>query len=455
MGRLFWKFFFAFWLALLAAGLGVGVAVWLHNKANAEFDSGIDLGPPAVHLVRSSSLILRYSGLTALKDFLQQSRDDPMVELYVVDAQGGDLLGRPVSPQILAQARAQAASGHRPVVALEMPAGNGQSYLFFAVRHPPVAGAGIRPLRPRPPSPLFPIAAGIIASLVFSALLAWYFSKPIRSLQSALGAAAQGDLGQRIAPRMGGRHDELADLGQLYDHMAERLRALMDAQQRLLHDVSHELRSPLARLQAAIGLARQDPTKMEATLDRLEREAMRLDDLVGELLTLSRLEAGTGGAELESVDLVELAEAIAEDARFEAETAFRELRFQGSGTALAEVQGELLSRAFENVIRNGIKYTQINTAVEVEASLTDDGEHFQLRVADRGPGVPDQELGSIFEPFYRGRNGHSTTGYGLGLAIAIRAVEAHGGTLMAQNREGGGLVVEVRVPLHGRRPVTA
>jgi len=452
MGRLFWKFFFTFWLALLAAGLGVGVAVWLHNQANAELDSGIDRGPPAVHLVRSSSLILKYSGVAALKAFLQQSRDDPLVELYVVDANGQDLLGREVQPHVLAQAKAQAVSGQQPVVALEMMASDGKAYLFFAARRPQAAGEDLRPMRPRPPSPLFPIAAGIIASLVFSALLAWYFSKPIRSLRSALGAAAQGDLGQRIAARMGGRHDELADLGQLYDHMAERLRALMDAQQRLLHDVSHELRSPLARLQAAIGLARQDPTKMEATLDRLEREAMRLDDLVGELLTLSRLEAGTVGTDLESVDLVELAEAIAEDARFEAETAFRELSFQGSGTALAEVQGELLSRAFENVIRNGIKYTRINTAVEVEASLTADGKHFRLMVADRGPGGPDQELESIFEPFYRGRNGHATAGYGLGLAIAIRAVEAHGGTLLAHNREGGGLVVEVRVPLHGRQP---
>jgi two-component system OmpR family sensor kinase len=295
---------------------------------------------------------------------------------------------------------------------------------------------------------LWPITAGILASLLFSALLAWYLSKPIRSLRTALGAAAKGDLAIRIAARMGRRRDELADLGREYDHMADRLRALMEAQRRLLHDVSHELRSPLARLQAAIGLARQDPTKMEATLERVERESVRLDDLVGELLTLSRLEAGTEGALQETVDLVELAEAIAEDARFEARAAGRELRFQGEGQALTKVNGELLSRAFENVIRNGVKFTPEDSVVEVVAKLDGDGRHFHLVVMDRGPGVPEKDLDAIFEPFYRGRNGQSVSGYGLGLAIAIRAVEAHGGWVRARNRDGGGLVVEVNVPLH-------
>lgn len=454
MGRLFWKFFFTFLLALLTAGLGVGIAVWWHNKPEGK-GQGIDRGPPAVLLVQSASLSLKYGGVPAMQTFLQQWRHDPMMVLYAVDEFGQDQLGRSVPPVALAEARAQAEAqtlaqaqaGNQPPVAMQIQAGDGHSYLFFATQNVEPGNARPPPHRPRPPSPIWPITAGILASLLFSALLAWYLSKPIRSLRTALGAAAKGDLDIRIAARMGRRRDELADLGREYDHMADRLRALMDAQRRLLHDVSHELRSPLARLQAAIGLARQDPAKMEATLERIERESVRLDDLVGELLTLSRLEAGTEGARRETVDLVELAEAIAEDARFEAQAARRELRFQGEGQAMAEVNGELLSRAFENVIRNGVKYTRDDSVVEVTAKLDEDGGHFHLLVMDRGPGVPEQDLDAIFEPFYRGRNGQSASGYGLGLAIAIRAVEAHGGWVRARNRNGGGLVVEVNLPL--------
>lgn len=452
MGRLFWKFFFAFWLALLTAGLGVGIAVWWHNKPTGEAGQGLDRGPPAVLLVQSVSLSLKYGGMPAMQAFLQQWRHDPMMVLYAVDESGRDFLGRSVPPVALAEARAQAKTqaqaDKRPPVALEIQTGDGHAYLFFATQNADTRGARPPPHSPRPPSPLWPITAGILASLLFSALLAWYLSKPIRSLRTALGAAAKGDLDIRIAARMGRRRDELADLGLEYDYMADRLRALMEAQRRLLHDVSHELRSPLARLQAAIGLARQDPSKMEATLERVERESVRLDDLVGELLTLSRLEAGTEGALREPIDLVELAEAIAEDARFEAQASRRELRFEGQGQAIVDVNGELLSRAFENVIRNGVKYTREESMVEVVAKLDKDGRHFQLLVMDRGPGVPEQDLEAIFEPFYRGRNGLSASGYGLGLAIAIRAVEAHGGWVRAQNRDGGGLVVEVNVPLN-------
>ncbi len=140
--------------------------------------------------------------------------------------------------------------------------------------------------------PLEPIAGGVVASLAFAALLAWYVSKPIRSLRRAFDAAAQGDLDVRIGDGMGRRRDELADLGRDFDRTAMQLKRLMDGQRRLLHDVSHELRSPLARLQAAVGLARQEPAQIDASMDRIEREAVRMDKLVDELLTLSRVEAG-------------------------------------------------------------------------------------------------------------------------------------------------------------------
>src|SRR5207249_6291638 len=163
-------------------------------------------------------------------------------------------------------------------------------YVLFVTRPP-----GPRPgPRPGPPPPIAPwefIVIGIVTSLVFSALLAWYLTRPIRNLRWAFDAAAAGRLETRVSPLMGRRRDEIADLGRDFDRMAQQLQNLVSAQRRLLHDVSHELRSPLARLQAAIGLARQQPAKLDTSLERIEREAMRLDSMVGEVLALARLES--------------------------------------------------------------------------------------------------------------------------------------------------------------------
>nr|MBP7446334.1 HAMP domain-containing protein [Zoogloea sp.] len=286
--------------------------------------------------------------------------------------------------------------------------------------------------------------------VLFSALLAWYLSKPIRSLRWALGAVAEGRLDARVRPLLGGRRDEIADLAEDFDRMAQQIQTLVGAQRRLLHDVSHELRSPLARVQAAVGLMRQDPAKLDVTVSRIEREAVRLDELVGQLLTLSRLDTDRRDTPREPVDLIDLASAIADDARFEAHALGRDLRFEGRGEAEALIWGELVQRAFENVIRNAVKYTADGTFVEVSALA--DGDVFRLRVGDRGPGVPADELESMFEPFHRGSNTGGASGFGLGLAIARRAIDAHGGAIHALNREGGGLLVEITLPLAADAP---
>ncbi|HQV09229.1 MAG TPA: ATP-binding protein, partial [Thauera sp.] len=165
----------------------------------------------------------------------------------------------------------------------------------------------------------------------------------------------------------------------------------------------------------------------------------------GELLTLSRLEAGGGDAPLESLDLMDLIAAIADDARFEAEASGRRLHFEGQGEAIARVRGELMHRAFENVIRNAVKYTAEGSQVDVTASVREGV--LQLCVGDRGPGLPESDLEAVFEPFHRGSNGQSAKGFGLGLAIARRAVETHGGQIRARNRDGGGLELEIMLPL--------
>ena len=228
--------------------------------------------------------------------------------------------------------------------------------------------------------------------------------------------------------------------------MAEQLQSLLGAQRRLLHDVSHELRSPLARLQMAVGLLQRSTEGADLACRRIEREVERLDALVGEVLTLARLESGRPAGAWQEVDVIGLLASVADDARFEARAQGRGLRFEGHPPALLLwAHGELLLRAFENVVRNAVKFTAEGSTVEIEARA--DADALRVRVADRGPGLSGAALQRVFEPFVRDESSGRTEGFGLGLAIARRAVEAHGGALSAQHREGGGLVLCFELPL--------
>ena len=292
-----------------------------------------------------------------------------------------------------------------------------------------------------------PIAAATLASLMFSMLLAWYFSRPIRALRQAFDAVAGGDLSPRFgATGKGKRNSELNDLGRDFDRMTARLRNLIDGQTRLLHDVSHELRSPLARLQAAIGLAHQQPEKLAASLERIERESVRMDKLVGELLTLARLEAGAIKASQEEISMAELLEQIADDARYEASSQQRSVVQEGEADVMVAGQADLLGRAIENVVRNAIKHSPDGGVVQLQSRTLPDARQLCIRVLDRGPGVAPADLDTIFQPFFRSSSA-SAEGHGLGLAIARHVIEAHGGNIKATNRADGGLCVEMTLPV--------
>jgi signal transduction histidine kinase len=305
---------------------------------------------------------------------------------------------------------------------------------------------GERPWGPRfqPLGPWVPIAAATLASLLFSVLLAWYFSRPIRALRQAFDAAAHGDLSPRFAKESGG--NELADLGRDFDRMTARLRSLIDGQTRLLHDVSHELRSPLARLQAAIGLAHQQPEKWSASMERIERESVRMDKLVGELLTLARLEAGAIKASQEEISMADLLDQIADDASYEAASQQRIVVQDGDADVQVIGQSDLLGRAIENVVRNAIKHSPDGGEVQLQTRVLPETRQLSIRVLDRGPGVSPADLDTIFQPFFRSANANAE-GHGLGLAIAQHVIEAHGGSIKASNRAGGGLCVEMILPV--------
>lgn len=298
----------------------------------------------------------------------------------------------------------------------------------------------------RRPNPLLPVIVGTLSSFLFSAVLAWYFAKPIRTLQNAFAALADGKLDTRIATAMGGRNDELADLGRDFDHMAVQLGGLITAQQRLLHDVSHELRSPLARMQLAIGLAQQQPDKIANTLARIERDSQRISDLVGELLVLSRLEAGVLKESKDEIELAELFADIVNDARFEAERKHVCINYLGIDNLSVQGYGELLHRAVENVLRNAVQHCKAGGEVTLSASFDRATARLSIHIDDDGPGVDEAHLALIFQAFFRNPQQAKSDSIGLGLTIAHSAITAHGGQIRAHNRPEGGLHVVIEIP---------
>jgi two-component system, OmpR family, sensor histidine kinase CpxA len=289
--------------------------------------------------------------------------------------------------------------------------------------------------------------------------LSWYLTKPIVRLRAATRKLAAGDLTARSGAPVSVRRDEVAGLTRDFDAMAERLEILVKAQSRLLNDISHELRSPLARLNVALGLARlREGAENADMLDRIELEASRLNELISRILTLARLEDGEQRVPQTPVALDEIVVSVTEDAEFEAQARHcHVLTVIADGDWKVRGNASLLHSAVENVVRNAIRYTQEGTSVEVELTSPDvpNGREAVLRVSDFGPGVPTDALEKLFEPFYRldDSRGRLTGGAGLGLAITERAVRFHGGRVAASNRPQGGLLVEIHLPLISARPL--
>jgi two-component system OmpR family sensor kinase len=458
LGRLFWKFFFFILLAQITATVGIGSILWLEARSHERTHSDVDDSPPAAFRVEAAAATLHFGGVDALRQLLTQQRRRAV---YAVDENEHELLNRPVPATALTQARVLIP--RTPAVVQEVPTADGHRYLLFQA--PPEGFDGknhidgeqtlrifegraryITAAPSRDLIPFLPMLAAIFASLIFAFLLAWYFAQPIRNLKQAFDAAAEGNLERRLSPAMGSRRDELSDLGRDFDRMTQKLRALMNSQRRLLHDVSHELRSPLARLQASIGLAMQQPEKMQESLQRIAREGGRIDKLVSELLTLSKLETGVMHTRIEAIDMQDLLVGIIDDAQFEASAKDCNVVWRGRVSRPVDGDPELLQRALENVLRNAVKYSPAGNEITLTTQLDEAQEHLTVSILDQGPGVPESELKLIFEPFYRGSN-TNTAGHGLGLAIAIRIVEAHGGGIDAGNREQGGLQVDIVLPV--------
>lgn len=475
MGRLFWKFFSFFFLAQITSVLGVMVALWIYNQKLDNEYAKIEANPSARAVVEAAATTLEFGGVNSLNAFIKRGDTQRFPPLYAVNELDHELFNRPTPPDVIAAAREilNRPQLHQAVQVVQaVKANDGHTYLLFvpapgnqffrppritSIKTDNVAEEMREPPKLRHLFPLMPILAGVVASLIFAALLARYFSTPIKQLKRAFHSVAEGNLETRIGQDMGKRHDELADLGNAFDVMAARLGILMHSQTRLLHQVSHEMRSPLARLQLAVGLAKQsqelkNADKLDLSLVRIERESMRMDGLVGELLELSRFESGNVQIQKESVDVDELLSSVLEDAQYEADAKQIEVKLDAQSGQVIQGQPDLLHRALENIIRNAIKYSPENsqvvittTVIKMEAKNMTDA--IQISVSDQGLGVPDGELSKIFEPFFRGSNTANKDGHGVGLAIAKQLLEAHGGKVMANNLVSGGLVVILILPL--------
>ena len=285
--------------------------------------------------------------------------------------------------------------------------------------------------------PLHLLVVWTVLALCYA--LAYYLTSPLRALQRTVEKFGRGDLSAR-APE--GRRDELGDLALTFNQMAQRMQNLISAQQRLLLDISHELRSPLARLGVAVELARSGNT----SLDRIQKEADRLNDLIGQILDMARLENDLASRKSEPVQLDELVGELVDDCSIEAQVRGCSLTVAKTGAVSVEGDRELLRRAIENVVRNAIRYAPAESRVEV--GIENGGGKACVKVRDYGPGVPEAALARIFDPFYRVENdrNRASGGYGLGLSIARRAVELHRGNLRASNADPG-LLVEIELPV--------
>jgi two-component system sensor histidine kinase CpxA len=292
------------------------------------------------------------------------------------------------------------------------------------------------------------LLAMILIGGLFCYWLARYLTSPVAKLRAATRELARGNLSARVVPTLGKRRDELASLAADFDEMAEKIQSLVDSQRRLLGDISHELRSPLARLNVALELARQrSGTEATSALERIQLEAENLNEMIGQLLALTRLESGAEDIRKTEFDLKTLVSEIVKDADFEARARNRKVKLEASDRCSIVGNEQLLRRAVENVVRNAVQYTAEGTEVEVNLACVEQ-DAAVITVRDHGAGVPENALAEIFRPFYRvdEARDREAGGVGLGLAIAERAVRLHSGNVAATNAPDGGLLVEITLP---------
>jgi two-component system sensor histidine kinase CpxA len=450
------KIFLWFWLAVLMGGLAfITVALCLPSQTF--------IGRAAKYFAfnlettgRMGIDLYEQSGSAALGTFLGRIETISAFKLYILTPQGISLraVALPSGAHDLAQRALSAGSVQaqnwttHPLIAQQVVSASGKVYAVLLE----LPGGLIQLLVQMSRALALRFAAALVASGLVCFLMVRYLTSPIRTLQAAVRKFTQGDLSVRVAPQIGSRQDEIADLGRDFDAMAARIETLMHAHEHLLRDVAHELRSPLTRLNVALEIARKHGNEqMTGFLDRIYTETQQLSDLITQVLVLSRLEHIEVELHLEPICLESLIERIVRDANFEGQAQPFSVAFQFEKSVTLVADGRLVHSAIENVVRNALRFSppgsqvEINQTVEVSQGKT----MAVVMISDQGPGVPPEALDDLFKPFFRvaAKQGRPGGGAGIGLAIAFHAVSLHRGTIRAVNRPDGGLTVGIRLPM--------
>jgi two-component system, OmpR family, sensor histidine kinase CpxA len=451
------KIFLWFWLAALMGGLAFISVAWL-------WPSQTFIGRAAKYFTfnlettgRMGIDLYEQGGPSALEEFLGRIEAISAFRLYLLTRQGVPIRAAALPPGARDIVRRALATNTvqtqnwttHPLIAQPVISASGQTYTVLLE-----LPAGLAQLLMQMSHVLFfRIAAALLASGLVCFLMVRYVTSPIRKLQVAVRKFTQGDLGVRVAPWMGRRQDEIADLGRDFDTMALRIESLMHAHENLLRDVAHELRSPLTRLNVALEIARKHGNaQMSGFLDRIGVEAQQLSHLITQVLVLSRLENIEVDRHLEPIRLESLIERVVRDANFEGQIHASSVVFHCRQNAVLTADGRLVHSAIENVVRNAMRFNPAGSQVEITQMVEENkGQLMALvMISDQGPGVPPEALKDLFKPFFRvaAKQSRPGGGAGVGLAIAYHAVNLHGGTIRAMNRPTGGLAVEIRLPIN-------
>lgn len=453
MRSLFLRIFLSFWVAMgLILAVSVGIAatfIWNRTEALQHLDAN--------ELATAAEQRLNREGIDGLLKWMREAqRKNPGLDIFAVDANGRPLTKGPMPDFIQRRVRDMVRGGfmNGPAKRRDPPGDprrsspqitgpDGAIYTLFFPQAPwvPLSVLGTAPVQ----ISLLTIALAISGAVCW--YLGRYVTRPVERLQASARALAAGNLDARVGDEFADRRDELSVLAHDFDQMAERLRVLLASKEVLLRDVSHELRTPLARLRLALGLARREGADLNREHDRIEREAERLDELIGEVLHLSRLTTAQPTLAHEPFDFAQLISDLAEDARMEATAQNKSVSWDSPGALEVDGDQELLRRGIENVLRNAVRFTAAGSSVDLIAKRQ--GDKLALTVSDHGPGVPEEDLSRLFEPFYRVAQARErdSGGYGLGLAITAQVINLHGGSVVARNAPTGGLVVTMTIPL--------
>jgi len=409
--------------------------------------------------------ILDRENAASMRAFLFPLEEAMDTKYFIFDHAGREVTGRKPPDEVLklvarvAQTPADQLPlfGDMGMAVQRFVSQTGKEYLISEKKEhyhlpPPPLALPPPPFSENPYSLPIKIMTALFVSGIVCYILTRYVVSPIVELSRATRQLAGGNLSVRVKSVIGRRKDEISQLAEDFDMMAERVESLMTSQRSLLRDVSHELRSPLTRLYVALELCQQRLSPEDAkSLERITREADKLSELIGQILNLNRIDSGVSGLEKTREDLRLLIQGIVDDANFEGRKTNRVVKVLPGEECVIMGNRMLLQSAIENVVRNAVRYTAASSDVVISIRRAEDGDNgsITVTVVDHGPGVPESEIVHLFKPFYRFDNGGSdkSSGAGLGLTIAEAAVRIHGGTIRAANVAEGGLLVEMSFPV--------